>query len=210
MNSKAWIGLFVVLHFGSTANAQSVEYFAGNERTGADLMWFKNFLNKQDTKTSFLFFSRNRVSVDYHDSPGAFGSTNAISYNFNNGIGIVSVASFLNTGFTPKTGIQYFRQKNAWLFFGWIVSDLEKAGNADLFGMLRYQPKINDHWQVFTQLELFPVLTPSSGYWNVTQRVRLGLKHHRLAGGFMLDLNQQGKNQWTNTHNTGGFLRYEF
>ena len=210
MNVKPLICLFVVLLFGNMANGQSAEYYAGHERTGVDIMWFRNFLNKTDEKTPFLFFSRNRASIDYHASPAAFGSTNAISYNFKNGMGMVGVASFLNNGFTPKAGIQFYRQKNDWMFFGWFVSDLEKEGNLDVFGMLRYRPKLSDNWRGFAQVEVFPVLTPATGNWNLTQRIRLGINYHRLATGFALDLNQQGKQNWIKTSNAGGFLRYEF
>lgn len=192
------------------AVAQSAEYYAGHKRTGVDLMWFKNFKNKKGKNTAFLFFSRNRASVDYHHSPSGFGSTNAISYNFKNGLAIVAVASFLNAGVTAKAGIQYYRQQKDFLFFGWLVADLKEKGNIDLFGLFRYQPLIGKHWRAFGQLELFPVYTPGTAAWNLTQRIRLGAKYERFAFGAMADFNQAGKTNFTSTENIGGFLRYEF
>lgn len=190
--------------------AQNLEYYAGHKRTGVDVMWFKNFKDAKDKKTPFLFFSRNRASTDYHGAPTSFGSTNAVSYNLKNGLGVVGVASFLNAGFTPKAGIQYFRQKGSFMFFGWLVTDLKKNGSADLFGLFRYVPAINSQWKIFSQLELFPVYNPSLKFWNLTQRVRLGTKYHLWAAGLMLDLNQQGKIKFTTYENIGGFLRYDF
>jgi hypothetical protein len=191
-------------------NAQSVEYYAGDKRTGVDLMWFKYFKDSKNENTPLLFFSRNRASVDYKNSPTAFGSTNAISYNFKNGVGIVSVASFLNNGFTPKAGIQYYKQKGDFMFFGWAVADIKKDTNIDVFGLFRFTPKLNEKWRLFSQLELFPIYNPSSEFWNITQRLRIGPKFDRFTFGVMADFNQSGITNFNTTENMGGFLRYDF
>jgi hypothetical protein len=192
------------------SKAQMAEFYAGHQRTGVDIMWFKNFKNKKDERTRFLFFSRNRASVDYKNSPTLFGSTNAVSYNFKNGLGIVTVASFLNAGVTPKAGIQYYKAKGNFMFFGWLVADLEEKGNIDLFCLFRYQPKLNEKWKGLGQLELFPVYNPASHLWNITQRVRIGAKYRAWGGGLMMDFNQTGNNSFTTANNTGTFLRYDF
>jgi hypothetical protein len=210
MNYKMLIFAIALLFSQGRAMAQSVETYAGHKRIGVDLLWFKSFKNTKEERTPFLFFSRNRASTDYKNAPTAFGSTNAISYNLKNGIGIVTVASFLNAGFTPKAGIQFVKTKGDFLFFGWLVADLKDKGGIDLFGLFRYQPKINDKWKGFGQLEIFPVFNPSTEIWNITQRVRLGAKYHAFAGGFMADFNQFGKNSFTKTNNIGGFLRWEY
>lgn len=211
MNLKVFAGLLIglLLHVFA-ANAQSVEIYAGHKRAGVDLMWFKNFKNSKDARTPFLFFSRNRASTDYHNAPTAFGSTNAVSYNFKSGVGIVAVGSLLNAGFTPKAGVQLVKIKGDFLFFGWLVADLKKQGNLDLFGMFRWQPHLNEQWRVFSQVELFPVYSPSSSVWNLTQRLRLGARYRAWAAGGMADFNQAGKGDFVTTHNIGGFLRHEF
>lgn len=199
-----------MLLYGGIANAQAVEIYAGHERAGADLMWYKFFKNKKDAPAPFLFFSRNRVSTAYDNSPTAFGSTNAVSYNFKNGLGLVAVGSFLNAGFTPKAGVQFVKIKGDFLFFGWLVADLKKEGNLDLFGMFRYQPKISEQWRVFSQVELFPVYNPKNDWWNITQRLRLGAKYRTWAAGFMADFNQAVAGDVVLTNNLGGFLRHDF
>ena len=202
--------LLAILLFVGLAKAQSVEIYAGNRRTGIDIMWFKKIKNAKEKPTAFLFFSRNRASVNYHNAPTVFASTNAVSYNFKNGLGVVGVASLLYAGLTPKAGIQFYKQKKDFMFFGWLVADIQHKGNIDLFGMFRYQPKINTQLQVFNQLELFTIYNPTTSIWNLTQRIRLGVKCLNWAGGFMTDLNQIGKTNFTTTENVGGFLRYEF
>ena len=195
---------------GGIAKAQSVETYAGHKRAGVDLMWFNYFKNKKNERTPFLFFSRNRASTDYDNSPTAFGSTNAVSFNFRNGIGLVAVGSFLNAGFTPKAGVQFVRMKGDFLFFGWLVADLKKEGSLDLFGLFRYQPKLNERWRLFSQVELFPVYNPEKELWNLTQRLRLGTKYRAWAAGFMADFNQSGADDFVKTKNLGGFLRVDF
>jgi hypothetical protein len=210
MKFKLLILLMVLLLTKGRTIAQAVEGYAGHERAGMDLLWFKNFKNKREERGPFLFFSRNRASVDYQGSPTAFGSVNAVSYNFKNGLGIVAVASFLQAGFTPKAGIQYYKAKGDFMFFGWLVADLKDNGGADVFGLFRYQPKINETWRIFSQLELFPAYHFSAETWSLTQRLRFGVKYHTWAAGFMADFNQTGKITFKNTNNWGVFIRNEF
>lgn len=190
--------------------AQAVEVYAGHKRAGVDLLWYKFFEKKSEGRSPLLFFSRNRASTDWDNSPTAFGSTNAVSYNFKSGVGLVAVGSFLNAGFTPKAGVQLVKMKGDFLFFGWFVADLKKEGNLDLFGLLRWQPKVGEHWRAFSQVELFPVFNPKNEFWNLTQRLRLGAKYHAWAAGFMADFNQAGKSDFAKTNNIGGFLRHDF
>jgi hypothetical protein len=196
--------------FATTVFSQSVETYAGHKRAGVDLMWFKYIKNKKDEKTPFLFFSRNRASTDYENTPTAFGSTNAVSYNFKNGLGLVAVGSFVNAGLTPKAGVQYVKMQGDFLFFGWLVADLKKEGSVDLFGMFRWQPKLKEQWRLFSQLELFPVYNPASGFLSLTQRLRLGGKYRSWTAGLMADFNQSGVENFTRTNNVGGFLRHDF
>jgi hypothetical protein len=208
--SKKILTITCILLGAVRMSAQAVEVYAGHQRAGIDLMWFKNFEDRQGQRSPFLFFSRTRASVTYKNSPTAFGATNAVSYNFKNGVGLVAVGSFLNAGFTPKAGLQFVKMKGDFLFFGWLVADLQKEGNLDLFGLFRYQPKWNEHWRLFSQVELFPVYNPKNEYWNITQRLRLGVKYHTWAAGFMADFNQSGGADFVNTSNIGGFVRHEF
>ncbi len=210
MSSKILYLAILLMCNSGMAFGQAVEAYAGHKRAGVDLMWYKFFKNQKEEQSPFLFFSRNRASTDYENSPTAFGSTNAVSYNFRNGIGLVAVGSFLNGGFTPKAGVQLVKIQGDFLFFGWLVADLKKEGNLDLFGMFRWQPKLDEQWRLLSQLELFPVYNPENEFWSLTQRLRLGGKRRTWAGGLMADFNQSGINSFTNTNNFGAFLRHDF
>ena len=202
--------VIVLIATNLTILAQSIEFYAGNQRTGVDLMWYKFIQNKNDENTPILFFSRNRASVDYDNQLGAFGSVNAFSFNLKNGLGLVSVASFLNSGLRAKIGLQYAKQKDTFLFFGWAVIDLKNEASVDVFGLFRYQPRLNGRWRLFSQIELFPVYNPRNQFWNLTQRVRVGPKYHKFTFGFMADFNQAGSTEFQTHQNFGGFLRYDF
>jgi hypothetical protein len=205
--------IITIIHFflvGLSLNAQSVETYFGHERAGVDLLWYKFMKSESGKQLPLLFFSRTRASTDWDNAPTAFGVTSALSYNFKNGVGIVAVGSFLNAGFTPKAGVQLVKTKGDFLFFGWLVADLKKKGNLDLFGLFRYTPKLNADWRLFSQAELFPVFNPENEVWSLTQRIRLGAKYHTWAAGFMADFNQTGKEDFAKTKNIGGFLRHDF
>jgi hypothetical protein len=210
MSSKILCFAIALLFCVGTAFSQSVETYAGHKRAGVDLLWFNYFAKQTGEKTPLLFFSRNRASTDYDNSPTAFGSTNAVSYNFKSGLGLVAVGSFVNAGFVPKSGVQFVKMKGDFLFFGWLVADLKKAGSMDLFGLFRWQPKLNDQWRLFSQLELFPIYKPENEFWNITQRFRLGAKYHAWTLGFMADFNQSGDDDFVKSMNLGGFLRHDF
>ncbi len=192
------------------AFSQSVEFFTGNNRAGIDLMWFRNFKNETKNINPFLFFSRNRGSFDYISSPSTFASTNAVSYNLKNGIGFVGVASIANSGFVYKSGIQFYKSNSNLMFFAWLVTDIKKNGNIDLFGLFRYKPVINEKWNGFGQIELFQFYKPDTEILSFTQRYRIGISYLWWVGGLMLDFNQSNQSNSLNTINSGVFLRYEF
>lgn len=204
--------LLAILCAQSMARAQATEVYAGDDRYGIDLMWYKFIRYEDGNNSPWLFFSRNRANSDYTKSPTLFGSTNAISYNFSNGIGIVSVASFLNAGVIAKAGVQYVHSTENTLVFGWLVADIQEKGGIDMFVLLRYQPQLMDKWKIFSQCELFPVYNPKTDILNAVQRLRLGLRHNAIAGGIMVDLQQIGKDfsAVSSTENIGLFIRYDF
>ena len=87
-----------------------VELFTGHERATFDVLFFKNFLTKEEKKSYCLFFNRNRLSVDYRITSTnylpSFGATEAISYNDPKwkGWAPVAVVQIFNNGVFPKAG----------------------------------------------------------------------------------------------------------
>jgi hypothetical protein len=194
-----------------------VEVFAGRKKATVDIMFFKFFKNKEGQNSKFLFFNRNRASIDYKMTETTnlpqFGFTEAISYNHEKlkGFAPVVVVSILNRGFYPKAGIQYAKLKKDFTIFSWIVSEILKETNIDFFFLARYTPKLSDKLNLFSQIELvnaFPTVEQNN--FSFTQRFRLGLKIKEFQFGTGLDLLQLGRNEFTRTKNIGGFLRYEF
>lgn len=189
---------------------QTTEIYSGHNRFGVDIMWFKYFQNAAHQNSPFLFFSRTRASSDYKNRSGLLGSVNAVSYNLHNGLGFVVVGSLLNAGFTSKLGIQFYKQKGDFMFFGWAVADLKRSGNVDVFGLFRHQYRLNDRWKWFTQLELFPVYHPVNEFWLLTQRLRVGPKVNKFSFGLMADFSQSGQRKWKTDSNLGAYIRHDF
>ncbi len=214
------ISLAIIASFliGSGAMAQiPVEVFAGHKKSTFDLLFFKYFKDKDGNNSKFLFFNRNRASIDYKQTTTSnlpvYGFTEAVSYNHQKlkGFAPVLVVQLNNRGVYPKSGIQYYYRKNDFTFFSWAVCEILKNPNLDLFVLTRYEPKLTQHLNLFTQLELvnaFPTLKTAN--YNLFQRVRVGLKIKEWQFGIGADFNEFGRSDFNNTNNIGGFLRYGF
>jgi hypothetical protein len=207
---------FALLTIGTTAQVP-VEFFAGHERSTLDIMFFKYFKKHEDQNSRFLFFNRNRASIDYQMTTGsnlpAFGFTEAISYNHERlkGIAPVLVGQVLSQGVLAKGGIQFARIHKTTTVFSWLVCDLKRNPQFDYFILFRFTPVINATLKLFTQFEsLNTITTDANAPFNFTQRVRIGLQKKSFQVGFGGDFNQRGRNQMNHFTNAGVFLRYEF
>ncbi|MBL7788839.1 MAG: hypothetical protein JNL75_03265 [Chitinophagales bacterium] len=217
-NFKIFFVIMAMLLFRGIVFAQiPVEVFVGHKKATADIMFFKFLKNKERNNSKFLFFNRNRASIDYAMTKTTnlpqFGFTEAISYNHENlkGFAPVIVASILNKGVYPKAGIQFAKIKKEYTIFSWLVTETLKEPNIDFFFLARYTPKLTEKLNLFSQVELvnaFPTVAQNT--FSFTQRFRLGLKVKEFQFGAGLDLSQLGREDFITTENFGGFLRYEF
>jgi len=211
----------VILILGSIcthAKAQiPVEVFGGHERATVDIMFFKYFKDRQDERTRWLFFNRNRAVIDYKmtgtEYLPRFGFTEAISYNHEKlrGVAPVLVGQLSNSGVYPKAGIQYARINKKMTLFTWLVCEILEEPDLDYFLLFRYTPKLSEKINLFTQVEsvnVFP--SAGGGIYNFTQRFRLGIQLKNCQFGAGADFNQVGNNIFTKTCNAGAFIRYEF
>jgi hypothetical protein len=218
MNNKILFVVIAMFLSGNVAFAQiPVEVLAGHKKVTVDIMFFKFIKNKEGHNSKFLFFNRNRTSIDYTMTQTVnlpqFGFTEAFSYNHEKlkGFAPVLVASILNRGVYPKVGFQYAKIKKDYTIFSWLVVETLKEPNIDFFFLGRYTPKLTDKLNLFSQIELvnaFPTVKKNN--FAFTQRIRLGLKIKEFQFGAGIDLTQLGRNDFTKTENFGGFLRYEF
>lgn len=210
--------VLILLSICSLAKAQiPVEIFGGHERSTVDIMFFKFFKNVQSENTRWLFFNRNRASVDYRMTKTAylpqFGFTEAISYNHEKlkGFAPVLVGQVLSWGVFPKAGIQYAHIKKEITIFTWLVCETLENPDLDYFLLFRYTPKLSEKVNLFTQVEsvnAFP--TVSKDNYSFTQRLRLGIQLKSYQFGAGVDFNQTGNNAFAKTYNVGGFIRHEF
>jgi hypothetical protein len=213
---KAALCIFVISVAGVRAQVP-VEVLGGNKKMTLDIMFFKYFKTKSAENSRFLFFNRNRVSLDYrmntHTHLPQFGFTEAVSYNHSSlkGFAPVLVGQVFGSGFYPKAGVQLFRTTANVTVFSWIVSEIAQDPSLDYFLLLRYTPQLTEALRIYTQLEsvnTFP--TQGRNVFSLTQRLRVGLNIRAWQGGFGVDLNQTGRGTLAGTTNAGIFLRIQF
>jgi hypothetical protein len=215
---KTVIFASAMLFFSSIAFAQiPTEFFAGHKKATLDIMFFRNFKNKEGQISKFLFFNRNRASMDYTMTTNSglpqLGFTEAISFNDKKfkGFAPVAVVQIFNKGIYPKAGVQYAQTRQNMTIFTWVVSEIMKNPHLDFFLLGRYTPKLIGNINLFTQIELVNVFpTVSENNFSFIQRFRLGLKISAFQFGTGMDFIQSGRNNFAKTNNIGGFLRYEF
>lgn len=209
--------IFLISICGSVKSQIPVEVFGGHEKSTVDIMFFKFFKNKKEENSRWLFFNRNRASVDYRMTTKTylpqFGFTEAISYNHSKlkGFAPVMVGQVLSWGVFPKAGIQYAHITKNMTVFTWVVSEMLSNPDLDFFLLFRYTPKISEKLNLYTQFETgntFP--TTRNDNFSFTQRLRLGLSIKGYQFGAGSDFNQSGNSSFTQTYNVGGFIRHEF
>lgn len=206
----------VLIWTGASAQIP-VEIFAGHTRTTFDLLFFKTFTNKAGSPSKFLFFNRNRASIDYRMTSTEYlpvlSFTEAISFNHPKlkGFAPVVVGQLSGRGLSPKAGVQYFHKRKAWTLFTWVVAETMAEPTLDHFLLARFEPKLSEQLHLFTQLEVFSAVpTVASKSYNLFQRARLGLRVRDWQWGLGTDVSLSGRSAWTTTLNAGLFLRHEF
>lgn len=214
----ALLCLAMLLQLRGIATAQiPVEIFVGHERTTLDIMFFKFFLNDDNSHTPWLFFNRTRAGLDYRLTDTSyfpqFGFTEAFSYNHPslNGFAPVGVVQILNRGIFPKVGIQYANISTDATLFSWVVVETRQRPAIDVFLLARFTPKITDIWRLFTQIELINALpTEGQALFSFIQRGRVGVQYRSFQWGVGADITLTGKSAFAHTANIGLFVRHEF
>lgn len=214
---KSLLLFFALLLAGSVRAQIPVEILGGDKKASFDLMFFRFFKEKSGQNSKFLFFSRERAVVDYRQTSTRFlpqfGFTEALSWNHPGlkGIAPVLVGQVLNNGTFGKAGVQYVYLSQTVTVFGWSVMEIKKNPFIDVFLLLRYTPRLNKKWQLYSQIELINTLpTGALGYFSFGQRLRLGVKKGEWQFGAGSDFSAFGRETYSTLQNTGLFLRHEF
>lgn len=208
----------ILIGICSKAKAQiPVEIFAGLKRTTIDIMFFKYFNNKQGVNARWLFFNRNRASIDYRMTRTTFlpqfGFTEAISYNHETlkGFAPVVVGQVFSWGVFPKAGVQYAHISKNMTVFTWLVCETLEKPDLDYFLLFRYTPRLTSKVDLFTQVEsvnAFPTVRTEN--FSFTQRIRLGIQQKTYQFGAGADFSQTGNYTFSKNYNVGAFIRHEF
>jgi hypothetical protein len=194
-----------------------VEVFAGHEKTTVDLMFFRFFKNGAGENSRFLFFNRNRASVDYRMTGKSylpqFGFTEAVSYNhpLMKGFAPVIIGQVFSSGVYPKAGIQYYKSVGNFTIFTWLVSETLSAPMIDYYLLTRYEPSLTKRLGLILQAELVNGFRTDPSKQNTfIQRLRIGMKTNGWQFGGGSDFTEAEVNQYDFQQNSGIFIRYTF
>lgn len=94
------------------------------------------------------------------------------------------------------------------MLFGLASVGLKKELEYSWFSILRFTPKINEKWKVYTSLELFNLFGKENHLVSV-QRLRLGLDYQKFQFGAAANFTELGEN-WIGRSNVGVFIRKSF
>ena len=205
---KLFLVMLFVTNISPVAAQIPVLLFAGHEATEFEFLWSKDI----DRQGKFNLFNYTLFFADYDEKQENTSNIwQVITYNFNKTWGVAAGGAFSNGEFLPQIALSYQIESED-LYFNlfpsvqYLPSD-ETLGYA-LFGLLFYEPKINDQWSIFSQL-LFEPLFNNEGHVSGYQQIRFGLNYNKLFQfGVGVNLTQTGKS-FSNTTNIGLVLRKE-
>ncbi len=196
--------LIVLVLWNTEANAQSLELMPGTERIFVDVQWLKTF----DQNGRWSLFSRSRATVDYEENTNLFTGA-YLNYTTPSGFGGTLVGRVATTGAGGDIGGHFFKAKESFLVYTLASVTINTEFAYSWFSIVRYTPRLNDTWKVYTSLELFSNFNVD-GHIASVQRLRAGVDRQGYQFGLALNLAGLGKNYNPTDTNPGVFVRRQF
>jgi hypothetical protein len=194
------IPLFLTLKI----NAQSFELMPGTERIFIDAQWLKTF----DEERKWSLFSRSRATVDNDENTNLFTGA-YVNYTTKSGFGGTVVGRISSLGAGGDAGIHFFKAKASFMIYALASVDISSAFAYSWFSIVRYTPKLNNKWRLYSSLELFSNFN-TDGHVASVQRIRAGLDRNGYQFGLALNLSALGQDYSATDSNPGIFLRKQF
>ena len=194
------IPLFLTLK----TSAQSFELMPGTERIFVDAQWLKTF----DEERKWSLFSRSRATAGYDENTDLFTGA-YLNYTTKSGFGGTVVGSISSLGAGGDLGLHFFKAKESFLVYALASVDISSDFAYSWFSIVRYTPKLNEKWRLYSSLELFSNFNRDAHVSSV-QRLRAGLDRNGYQFGLALNLSGLGQDYSTTDSNPGIFFRKQF
>jgi len=194
----------IPLLFVLKVNAQSFEVMPGMERIFIDAQWLKTF----DEERKWSLFSRSRATVDYDENTNLFTGA-YLNYTTMSGFGGTVVGRISSLGAGGDAGIHFFKAIESFMVYALATVEISSAFAYSWFSIIRYTPKLNENWRLYSSLELFSNFN-TAGHVASVQRLRAGLDCNGYQFGVALNLSGLGKDYRTTDNNPGIFIRKQF
>ncbi|MBI2631694.1 hypothetical protein HYW75_01705 [Candidatus Pacearchaeota archaeon] len=196
--------------FGNTLNAQtfsgSIESAASSENITFDTILSLDLSNKIN------FFTRNRTTFDYQSGEGKPFTLVDLSYNWNNGLGILSETQFSNNGeVDQRLGLQYFKKIGHLSIYVEGTVSAFNGLNTEALAKLRYSQPIKEKLEGIIQVETITDLNTQRITF-ATQRYRTGIGVGKnFEFGVAVDMTEIPLKKKVNIEHTfGGYITYKF
>ncbi|MEM9834312.1 MAG: hypothetical protein AAF944_27025 [Bacteroidota bacterium] len=196
--------LIILVLGGIKVCAQSLELMPGTERIFIDIQWLKTF----DQARRWSLFSRSRATVDYEENTNLFTGA-YLNYTTPSGFGGTLVGRISTSGAGGDIGGHFFKAKESFLIYALASVDINTEFVYSWFSIVRYTPRLNDTWRVYTSLELFSNFN-TDGHIASVQRLRAGVDRQGYQFGLALNLAGLGQDYSTTDTNPGIFVRKQF
>ena len=205
---KYLLTLICILHCLDMKAQIPVQIFAGNKAVEYNFLWQKDI----DAEGKVNTFNFTFYNVNYEDQDlNSYEIYQAVTYNLNKTWGLASGGRFSGNAFSPLIALSYQIQTTDLylnIFPGFQYATSTDQVEYTLFGLLFYTPKLNEKWNLFSQLAFEPIFNSTKHVFSY-QQIRLGLGYKkRLQFGIGANLEQAGKD-FALSENYGLFIRVE-
>lgn len=151
-------------------------------------------------------FARQINNIDYQGNVSPFGLAD-LTFNIVDGLAAIVELQF-SDAFTPRFGLQYFKQIGNTSLFGGGTVNLKDLANFEIFASAAYNPKIDSDKKAYFSLEEVTNFGVS-GHNFSSQKLRGGLELKGWRFGPALELAEPGQGKAVD-YNVGGFVAKTF
>ncbi len=185
------------------ANAQSFELMPGTERVFMDVQ----YLNYFDGDNTVSLFSRTRATAKYDRHSTDVFTGAYLNYTTKSGFGTTVIGRISSSTSGVDIGIHYFKATKSFMVYALPSINLNDELLYSWFSILRFTPKMGDHWKLYSSLELFFAFD-EKGNLSSVQRMRLGVDKKGYQFGVAVNLNNS---RFSDADvNPGVFIRKQF
>ncbi len=184
--NKYIILLSIIVFTTLTSNAQINIGLFGSDQTASLTM-----IANRDVTSKISYFNFTHFDINYEDrEQNNYSIFQAMNRRIIGDLGISFGGTYADNEFSPHLGLGYQIEKGSFqldIFPGINYSIYDNNFNGDLQGVLIFNPKLSEKWNLYTQFS-FDYEYDFDAELNSSQQVRIGLERKSIMFGVGADL----------------------